>query len=122
MRILLDMNLPPRLVEILSAEGWEAVHWSTIGEPSAPDHILLQWAKTNTYVVLTHDLDFGAILAATKAEGPSVIQVRTQDVFSQRFEDIITSTLREYEELLDEGALVVIDESRARARILPLHG
>jgi len=29
--------------------------------------------------VFTHDLDFGDILAATGAEAPSVIQVRTED-------------------------------------------
>ncbi len=40
----------------------------------------MEWAKTNSHIVFTHDLDFGAILAATNAIAPSVIQVRTQDV------------------------------------------
>jgi hypothetical protein len=32
MKILLDMNLPPRWVEFLQHEGFEAVHWSTVGD------------------------------------------------------------------------------------------
>jgi len=30
--------------------------------------------------VLTHDLDFSAILAATHGEKPSVVQIRAEDV------------------------------------------
>lgn len=40
----------------------------------------MAWARANDYIVFTHDLDFGAMLALTNAESPSVIQVRTQDV------------------------------------------
>ena len=80
MKILVDMNLSPQLCPFLAAERWTVVHWSSIGDPRAPDSVLLTWAKDNGYVVVTHDLDFGAILAATRATGPSVLQVRTQDV------------------------------------------
>lgn len=37
MKILLDMNLSPAWVEFLEGEGFEAVHWSLVGEPNAPD-------------------------------------------------------------------------------------
>jgi predicted nuclease of predicted toxin-antitoxin system len=47
----------------------------------APDDIIVSWARENGYIVFTHDLDFGVLLAWTRAESPSVIQVRTQDVF-----------------------------------------
>ncbi len=40
----------------------------------------MDWARPSGYVVFTHDLDFGALLAASHAGGPSVIQVRAQDV------------------------------------------
>lgn len=39
------MNLSPLWVEVLQAEGWEAVHWSTIGPVNAPDHEIMTWAK-----------------------------------------------------------------------------
>lgn len=72
------------------------------------------------FTVVTHDLDFGAILAATHARGPSVIQVRTQDVLSAEFLSTLTMTLRRFAPDLAAGALIVVDESRARVRVLPI--
>lgn len=78
-RIIVDMNLPPRWVK---SEGWDAVHWSSVGSPGAPDAEIMSYAKDAGYLVLTHDLDFGAILAATGGDAPSVVQVRSQDVYA----------------------------------------
>lgn len=96
------------------------VHWSVIGKGSESDSVVLGWACENGYLVFTHDLDFGAILASTGASGPSVIQVRTQDVSPDHLGEILLKALREYQEILVEGALIPIDEYRLRARILPL--
>jgi predicted nuclease of predicted toxin-antitoxin system len=71
-------------------------------------------------VVFTHDLDFGIILAVTRAAGPSVIQIRTQDVLPDRQGKLLIAALRKYEAMLDAGALISLDERGARARILPL--
>ena len=120
MKILIDMNISPLWVEVLQGRGWKAVHWSAIGNPSARDAEILEYAKQHDYVVLTHDLDFSAILAVTRAKTPSVIQVRTQDVLSEQFRDTLTGALRQFESELAAGALIVIDETRSRARVLPL--
>jgi predicted nuclease of predicted toxin-antitoxin system len=50
-----------------------------VGDPRASDAQLMTWARTRGYVVFTHDMDFGALLAATRARGPSVLQVRVND-------------------------------------------
>lgn len=71
----------------------------------------MQYARDNGYIVLTHDLDFSAILAATGAKAPSVIQVRAQDVLSERFEKLVINALHQFESVLASGALVVIDDS-----------
>ena len=81
----------------------------------------MAWARDNGYAVLTHDLDFGTLLAVTHAVGPSVIQVRTQNILSQDFYVRLIQTLRKYESALDKGALIVIDETRSRVRLLPLN-
>ena len=120
MKVLVDMNLSPSWVPILERYGFPAVHWSAVGEGSALDPVVLGWARDNGYIVFTNDLDFGAILAATRAAGPSVIQVRTQDVTPDHLGDIVVAALREHQEILERGALITIDESRLRARILPL--
>ena len=74
MLLVLDMNLSPDLCAPLSAAGHEAVHWSTLGAPTASDESIMAYARDHGLVVVTHDLDFGAILAATHAHGPSVVQ------------------------------------------------
>jgi predicted nuclease of predicted toxin-antitoxin system len=40
----------------------------------------MAFAQSNDYGVLTHDLDFGAILAASQGTKPSVVQLRARDV------------------------------------------
>ena len=72
------------------------------------------------YVIFTHDLDFGSILAATNAEYPSVIQVRSQDITPEHLSHLVVLALRQFKEHLDEGALITVDEKKFRARILPL--
>jgi predicted nuclease of predicted toxin-antitoxin system len=120
MKIVIDMNLSPSWVDVLTTHGCQAVHWSTIGDPRAKDSEILSWALANGYVVFTHDLDFGAILAATQANAPSVIQVRTQDVMPTHLESIMGAALRQYETELETGALIIVHEGRLRVRMLPL--
>lgn len=120
MKILIDMNLSPKWVAVLEEAGRQAIHWSGVGPQNAPDHEILSYAKSKGYVVFTHDLDFGAILAATKADCPSVIQVRTQDVSPQHLASLVLSALSQFEVYLEEGALVTVDEKKSRVRILPL--
>jgi predicted nuclease of predicted toxin-antitoxin system len=80
----------------------------------------LTYAKSNGYVVFTHDLDFGTILAATKADYPSVIQISTQNVTPEYLVPLVVSALHQFEKHLKDGALVTIDQKKLRARILPL--
>jgi len=120
LQILIDMNLSPRWVEVLERHGYTVRHWSSIGAFNAADSEILQWAKANDHVVFTHDLDFGAILAATKAEGPSVIQVRTQRVSPEDLESVVVELLASHAARLKAGALIIADETSRRVRILPL--
>ncbi len=80
----------------------------------------MAWALDHSYVVFTHDLDFSAILAATQARGPSVLQVRTQNTLPDHLETIIATTINQFQNALLAGALITVDEARARVRVLPL--
>jgi predicted nuclease of predicted toxin-antitoxin system len=120
MKILIDMNLSPLWTDILSAEGWNAIHWSKVGAKDATDQEIMAWARSGSYVVLTHDLDFGVLLALTHAGGPSVIQIRTQNVLPDHLGPILIPVLHKCETLLQSGALVTVDEIRSRVRVLPL--
>ena len=74
------MDLSPRWVGVFAEAGIKAVHWSTVGAATAPDPEIMAYAKAEDYVVFTHGLDFGAILAATHGDKPSVVQIRSGNV------------------------------------------
>jgi predicted nuclease of predicted toxin-antitoxin system len=94
LQIVVDMNLSPQWVAVLQRHGWPAVHWSTVGGARASDRTIMDWSASNGYIVFTHDLDFGTLLALTHERGPSVLQVRTQDVLPASLESRVVAALR----------------------------
>ena len=120
MKFLVDMSLTPRWCAIPQAEGWDSVHWLSVGAATAPDHDIMRRALAEQRVVLTNDLDFGAMLAATRARGPSVVQVRTQDVQPGSMAPPLIPVLHQFQNELEAGALLIVDEASSRARLLPL--
>jgi predicted nuclease of predicted toxin-antitoxin system len=122
MKILVDMNLSPAWIGFLTEAGYEAVHWSDIGPRDAPDADVMRWAAERDHIVLTSDLDFGAILAATQERRPSVLQLRSDVLTLEAVGTIVLAALRHADAELKTGALVSIDAARARLRVLPLNG
>lgn len=120
MKLLIDMNLSPDWVSTLVRANFEAVHWSKLGDVKASDRQIAAFAKSNDYVVLTHDLDFSSILAATGGEKPSVVQIRSDNTSPEAIGKIVVTALRQMASELDAGALLTIDPKRARLRLLPL--
>ncbi|MCU0755162.1 MAG: DUF5615 family PIN-like protein [Xanthomonadales bacterium] len=120
MKLLVDMNMTPRWVDLLVARGFEAAHWSMLGPANAPDAALMAFAEAADWVVLTHDLDFGAILAATQGRKPSVVQIRADDVSPEAIGQQVLDALVQMQQELTDGALLTVDALRARLRLLPL--
>lgn len=119
-RILIDMNLSPQWVNAFIQNGIEAVHWSSLGKLNASDIEISEWARKNEYVIFTHDLDFGTMLALTQEQGPSIIQIRGQNILPETLAIMLIKVIIEYENELSKGALLVVDETRSRIRILPI--
>ena len=120
MKLIVDMNLTPRWVGLLVDAGIEMSHWSTLGENNAPDSEIMAYARANDYVVLTHDLDFSAILAATHGEKPSVVQIRADDVSPNVIGLQVIAALKQMVSELESGTLLTVDPNRTRVRLLPL--
>lgn len=118
--LVVDMSLSPEWVAELARQGWSAVHWSTVGDSAADDAAIMAWALANDHAVFTHDLDFGTMLALTHATGPSVLQVRSQDVLPEDIGPVVIAALRQHGDALAAGALVVVDVKKSRVRVLPL--
>ena len=104
MKLLVDMNLSPRWVGLLADAGIDAQHWSTLGAGNAPDSEIMAYAKADDCVVLTHDLDFGAILAATLGSKPSVVQIRAEDVSPETIGRYVIAAVRQMAPELAQGA------------------
>lgn len=91
-----------------------------MGAPDAPDAVVFQRAREQGAVVFTNDLDFTAILAAARSRAPSVVQLRSGSLLPARSGSRVVGILRGLEEELRKGAVVVIEATRHRVRILPL--
>ena len=120
MKILVDMNLSPDWAGFLSGNGIEAIHWSSIGLPDAPDTEIISYAKEHDFTILTCDLDFGFILAVTHGKKPSVIQIRTGALGFNKIGDIAVSAIKLLSADIEKGALVTVDPRKTRVTLLPL--
>jgi len=120
MKLLVDMNLPIKFADLLVGEGIESEHWYRVGAPDARDSEIMRYALEHNYIVVTCDLDFSAILSATKSIRPSVIQVRARNIpWIDLANKIINAAMQSAEEL-GAGAILTLDAKTSRLRLLPL--
>lgn len=123
MRFLVDNNLSPKVAARLTEAGHDASHVRDYGLSAAPDEIVLTTAASEGRILISADTDFGALLAASGATGPSVLLVRR---ISERRADemaaIIMANLEQVADDLDRGAIVVLGEDWVRVRSLPILG
>lgn len=120
MRLLIDMNLSPKWVVFLQTSGFEAAHWSNVGAVTAPDSEIMTYAKAHVSVILTHDLDFGSILAATGGDAPSVVQIRADNLSINMIGVSVVAALNAMADALAQGALVTVEPARTRVSMLPI--
>jgi predicted nuclease of predicted toxin-antitoxin system len=114
------MNLSPRWVVFFNEQGFEVEHWSKLGPIDASDAEIMAFARLQNSIVVTHDLDFGAILAAGGGQKPSVVQIRSDNLDPEVIGKVVAQSIRHVEKELEDGALLTIDPKRSRLRMLPL--
>ena len=119
MKLIIDMNLSPNWVQVLKEGGIEAIHWSELGAQDSPDATILAYALEHQCIVLTHDLDFSAILASTNIQKPSVVQIRSTNVSAAAIGKQVIAALIQMTDELAEGALVTVEPQKTRLRLLP---
>ena len=120
MKLLVDMNLPIKFADMLATEGIESEHWYRVGAPDARDSEIMSYAMEHNSIVVTCDLDFSAILSATKDIKPSVIQVRARNVPWEDLAGIVISSATQNAVELGAGAILTLDAKTSRLRLLPL--
>jgi predicted nuclease of predicted toxin-antitoxin system len=120
MKFLADMGLARSTVAFLRAQGHDAVHLRDQGLQRLEDDEIVEKARKEGRVILTHDLDFGRIVAVSRASVPSVITFRLDDMRPIQVNRYLTEVLAQFAGELEAGALVSVNERGIRARSLPI--
>ncbi|NAS25360.1 hypothetical protein GT755_27205 [Herbidospora sp. NEAU-GS84] len=114
-----DENLPPRVAELLSKAGHNAVHVRDLHSTSAPDATIMELAVQGGRLVVSADTDLGALLAYSRATEPSVILVRELiPLRPPELVNIIVTNLEVLQAHLESGAVAVGFDSRSRRALL----
>lgn len=119
MKFVADMGISPKAVAFLQRLGHEAVHLQEEGLGELRDSEILQRARQEERVLLTHDLDFGGLLAASGAELPSVLIFRLRNMCPENVNRHLLKVLSQCADALEKGAIVTVTEGQVRIRNLP---
>lgn len=121
MRFLADMGVALRIVEWLRAEGHDAIHLREEGLQRMPNGKIFEKAVSEERIILTFDLDFGEIVALSGGRQTGVVLFRLHNTRTPHVIDRLKKVLEDSGQALEQGAIVVVEESRHRTRRLP-HG
>lgn len=120
MKFLADMGISLRTVAFLRDLGHDAVHLYEQGLGRLSDPDILRKARDEARVLLTHDLDFGALMAAGGANLPSVVIFRLRDMRPEGVNVHLRGVVTEYDDMLEKGVIVSVSERGIRLRELPI--
>ena len=120
MRFLADMGVSQRTVKWLREQGHDAVHLREQGLQRMHDSDILEKAREKNRIILTMDLDFGALLAANRGALPSVTIFRLENETSDSVNGHLSSILGQYSQQLEAGVLLSVRDNLVRVRILPI--
>ena len=120
MRFLADAGISPKTVEFLRRGGHDAIHVRELAMQRAADRLLAEKARTDNRILLTFDLDFGAILALGVVDRPSAVIFRLADETADSVNRRLEAVLSEQAKALESGALILVEDARYRIRLLPI--
>jgi predicted nuclease of predicted toxin-antitoxin system len=70
--------------------------------------------------VLTHDLDFGDLMAASGAITPSVVIFRLRNMRPKSVNRYLRQVIERFRVELERGAIITVTEGNLRVRELPI--
>jgi predicted nuclease of predicted toxin-antitoxin system len=84
------------------------------------DRLIAERARADGRILLTFDLDFGAILALGVVDRPSAVIFRLVDERADSVNRRLDAVLSEQISALQSGALILVEDTRYRIRMLPI--
>lgn len=120
MNFPLNMNVNREMAAQLDQRGHVCRHAGDIGMARAKDTEIIREAKKTGEVILTHDLDYGHLLAFSAEKVPSVIILRLRDLRTDEIVSRFDAVWNEIESSLLDGAIVSLSDKSLRIRMLPI--
>lgn len=120
MRFLADMGISTRSVTWLRNQGYDIIHLSEQGLQCMPDEDIFKKAADEKRVILTMDLDFGQIVAASKTTLPSIVVFRLSDERSENVSKRLKELLNKCSDDMMEGSIISVSDNNIRIRRLPI--
>lgn len=120
MNFLLNMNVNRDMTAPLEKRGHVCRHAGNIGMSRAKDVEIVAEAKRTREVIITHDLDYGHLLAFSGESAPSVLILRLRDLRTDEILSRFDAVWSEIETPLTEGAIVSLSDKSLRIRNLPI--
>jgi len=120
MKFLADMGISPKTVQFLRELGYDAIHLSEEGLCRWKDAAILAKARKEGRILLTHDLDFGELIAASHAQFPSVIVFRLRNMRPENVNHHLHQIIAHYGDIIESGVFISVTEGRFRVRKLPI--
>ena len=120
MRFLADMGVSITTVQALRAADHNAIHLRDEGLIRLPDSGIAEKAAREGRIVLTFDLDFGAILAVARGHAPSVILFRVRNQTPAAVNPRLFRVIGDCETELTNGAIIIVEDEGYRVRKLPI--
>jgi len=120
MKFLADMGISQSTVNWLKDRGFDAIHLREKGLQGISDAAVIEKARKEGRIILTCDLGFGDIMAASGGICPSVIIFRLENERPENINKRLAQVLKESFDALEKGAIISVEETRHRIRLLPI--
>ncbi len=119
-RLLIDSALSFRVAQGLREAGFDAVHVRKYGLQRATDETIFHHAIDEGRCIVSADTDFGALLALWQKTVPSFILFRGFQGPPSLHTQLLINNLKNIEDYISKGAIIVIERERLRIRRLPI--
>lgn len=120
MKFLADMGISPKTITFLKGINHDATHLHEQNLGTLSDSKILEKSLSEGRILLTHDLDFGELVARSGGKLPSVVIFRLRNMSPENVNKYLHNIITFHHELLNEGVIISVTEGQIRSRILPI--
>ena len=121
MKFLLDMGISPTTGTYLAELGYDTIHLLNENMETSSDPEILHKAIHEKRIILTHDLDFGKLLASSGTNSPSVVIFRLKNMRPENVNRFCDRIINRFADSLEKGAILSVGDRRIRCHQLPIN-